>query len=53
MAETHVLSALYCKYALVMGEVRKAEQQAEKHRADLEHLEAVIHLFTLTGPAKA
>lgn len=45
MAETHVLSALYRKYAYVMGEVRKAERQAEKHCADLDHLEAVIHLF--------
>lgn len=45
MAEIHVLSALYRKYSYVMGEVRKAEKQAEKHRSDLEHLEAVIHLF--------
>jgi hypothetical protein len=45
MAETHVLTALYRKYALVMGEVRKAQQQAEKHHADLEHIEAVIRLF--------
>lgn len=45
MAETHVLTALYSKYALVMGELRKSETSADKHRADLEHIEATIRLF--------
>ena len=45
MAETHVLTALYSKYALAMGELRKLETNADKHRADLEHIEATIRLF--------
>ena len=45
MAEAHVLTALYSKYALVMGELRKFETSADKHRADLEHIEATIRLF--------
>ena len=45
MAEAHVLTALYSKYALVMGELRKSETSADKHRADLEHIQATIRLF--------
>jgi hypothetical protein len=45
MAELHVLTALYDKYAIVMGELRKSETQADKHRANLEHIEATIKLF--------
>jgi hypothetical protein len=45
MAEPHVLTALYDKYATVMGELRKCECEAEKRRADLAHIEATIKLF--------
>jgi hypothetical protein len=45
MAELHVLTALYDKYASVMGALRKSEGEADKHRADLEHIEATIKLF--------
>ena len=45
MAEPHVLSALYAKYAETMGALRQCEGQGEKHRADLCHIEATIKLF--------
>ncbi len=45
MAEPHVLTALYSKYALVMGELRKAQTHADKHRESLVHIEATIKLF--------
>jgi hypothetical protein len=45
MAELHVLTALYDKYASVMGALRKSEGEADKHRTDLEHIEAAIKLF--------
>jgi hypothetical protein len=45
MAEPHVLTALYDKYAVVMGALRQCECKADKHRADLEHIEATIKLF--------
>jgi hypothetical protein len=45
MAELHVLTALYDKYANVMGRLRHCESDSNKHRADLEHIEATIKLF--------
>ena len=45
MAEPHVLTALYGKYAEVMGALRQCKGIAEKHRADLQHIEATIKLF--------
>jgi hypothetical protein len=45
MAEPHVLSALFDKYACVMGELRRCESEAEKHRASLASIEATIKLF--------
>jgi hypothetical protein len=45
MAELHVLTALYDKYASVMGALRQCEGEADKHRTDLEHIEATIKLF--------
>ena len=45
MAEPHVLTALYGKYADVMGALRQCEGIAKKHRADLQHIEATIKLF--------
>jgi hypothetical protein len=45
MAELHVLTALYDKYAATIGALRKSEGEADKHRADLEHIEATIKLF--------
>ncbi|MEQ1726076.1 MAG: hypothetical protein ABL882_09145 [Sphingopyxis sp.] len=45
MAEPHVLTALYAKYATVMGALRQCEGQADKHLADLAHIAATIHLF--------
>jgi hypothetical protein len=45
MAEPHVITALHRKYAEIMGELRKCEGQADKHRASLEHIEATIRLF--------
>ena len=45
MAEMHVLTALYSKYAYVMGALRSSELDAEKHRADLEYIAATIKLF--------
>jgi hypothetical protein len=45
MAETHVMSALHRKYAEIIGELRKSENQSEGHRASLEHIEATIKLF--------
>jgi hypothetical protein len=45
MAEPHVITALHRKYAEIMGELRKCEGQADKHRASLEHIEATMRLF--------
>jgi|CXWL01.1.fsa_nt_gi hypothetical protein len=45
MAEPHVLTALYAKYARIMGALRQSEGQADKHRADLAHIAATILLF--------
>lgn len=45
MAEPHVLTALYAKYAETMGALRLCEGVAEKHRADLQSIEATIKLF--------
>jgi hypothetical protein len=45
MAEPHVLTALYDKYAVVMGALRQCEGEADKHRVNLEHIGATIKLF--------
>jgi hypothetical protein len=45
MGEPHVITALHRKYAEIMGELRKCEGQADKHRASLEHIEATMRLF--------
>lgn len=45
MAELHVLTALYDKYAFIMGALRKSEREAESLRANLTHIEATIKLF--------
>jgi hypothetical protein len=45
MAELHVLTALYDKYAGVMGELHRCESESEKHRASLASIEATIKLF--------
>lgn len=45
MPEPYVLTALYRKYAEILGEMRQAEDRTQALRADLAHLEATIRLF--------
>ncbi len=45
MAETHVLSALFGKYAEILGHLKQAERQANSHSESLSHIEAVIRLY--------
>ena len=45
MAETHVLSALFDKYAEILGHLKQAERQANSHSQSLAHIEAVIRLY--------
>jgi hypothetical protein len=45
MAETHVMSALQGKYRRVMGQIAALDEQADKLRTDLDHIEAVIRMF--------
>ena len=45
MAETHVLSALFDKYAEILGHLKQCERQADKHIQSLAHIEAVIRLY--------
>lgn len=46
MAETHVLSALFDKYAEILGQLKQAERQANSHSQSLAHIEAVIRLYS-------
>ena len=45
MADTHVISALREKRALVGGLIEKLERKLEQHRADLTHIDGVLRLF--------
>src|ERR1700677_186665 len=45
MAELHVIGALRNKRAELAGTLRQLEQQLGKHRANLAHLDATMHLF--------
>jgi len=45
MADTHVISALREKRALVAGLIGKLERKLEQHRADLTHIDGVLRLF--------
>ena len=45
MAETHVLSALFDKYAEILGHLKQCERQANSHSESLAHIEVVIRLY--------
>jgi hypothetical protein len=45
MADSHVISALREKRALVSGLIEKLERRLEQHRADLTHIDGVLRLF--------
>ena len=45
MAENHVLSALFDKYAEILGHLKQCERQANSHSQSLSHIEAVIRLY--------
>lgn len=45
MAETHVLSALFDKYAEILGQLKQCERQANSHSQSLSHIESVIRLY--------
>ena len=45
MGESLVVTALYRKYAEVLGELRQTEDRADSLRADLAHIAATIRLF--------
>jgi hypothetical protein len=45
MAELHVLSALFDKYAEILGRLKQCERQANSHSQSLAHIEAVIRLY--------
>jgi hypothetical protein len=45
MADTHIISALREKRAVVAGLVEKLERRLEQHRADLAHIDGVLRLF--------
>lgn len=45
MAETYVLTALHNKYRSIKGELAALDNQCEKLRADMMHLEQTIMLF--------
>ena len=45
MAETHVLTALHAKYRQIKGELASLDNQCEKLRSDMTHLEQTISLF--------
>ncbi|WP_397605142.1 hypothetical protein [Sphingorhabdus sp.] len=45
MAETHVLSALFDKYAEILGHLKQAEREANSYSQSLAHIEAVIRLY--------
>lgn len=45
MAETHVLSALFDKYAEILGHLKQCERRANSHSENLAHIEAVIRLY--------
>ena len=46
MAETHVLSALFGKYAEILGHLEQCERRADKHSQSLAHIEAVIRIYS-------
>ncbi len=46
MAETHVLSALHDKYRQIKGELAALDNQCDKLRNQMVHLERTITLFT-------
>lgn len=45
MAETHVLCALFDKYAEILGQLKQAEREANSYSQSLAHIEAVIRLY--------
>ena len=45
MTETHVLSALHNKYCQIKGELASLDNQTDKLRGQLVHLEQTITLF--------
>jgi hypothetical protein len=45
LADTHVVSALREKRAVVAGLIEKLERKLEQHRADLTHIDGVLRLF--------
>ena len=45
MADSHVISALREKRALVAGLIEKLERKLDQHRADLTHIDGVLRLF--------
>jgi hypothetical protein len=48
MAESHVVSALVNKRAEIAGMIARTQQQLDKFRADLGHLDAILRLFAPT-----
>ncbi len=53
MADTHVVSALREKRAVVAWLVEKLERKLEQHRADLTHIDGVLRLFQPNRDPKA
>ena len=45
MADPHVITALVAKYAELQGELRANEQEADRLRAEIAHVEATIRIF--------
>jgi hypothetical protein len=45
MTDSHIISALREKRALIAGLIEKLERKLEQHRADLTHIDGVLRLF--------
>jgi hypothetical protein len=45
MANTHIVSALREKRAIVAGLIEKLERKLKQHRADLTHIDGALRLF--------
>ena len=45
MAEPHVITALVAKYACLQGQLKATEQEAERLRVEIGHIEATIRIF--------
>lgn len=45
MADPHVITALVAKYAELQGQLKANEQEADRLRTEIAHIEATIRIF--------